>query len=472
MPSNARKAWLACCLLLIGCAPGVLGDATSPQAPSAGAALGETDSCRAVAAYAEPLIVDWKGQQRLDLELAMKGGVAIVSYSCDRFELLKSCNLVGRYTFAGVSRKEDVVQLASRDEVKANLPLSGASLGAALERGTTIDLALVMVGKKATTVDVATRAELEGDCDGATHIVRAATIGAFAMDRGTRGSARAAAELFGAGMSGASDDERREKNKDGQIAACQSSSSADAAPPDQCQAALRLELVPIAEDRQATSDAPEKGPAAASAQKNPCPEGFVLSSNKCTEAMQTESYLCADNDIGDCERQCKGDDMGSCYNLGVLLTKDSANVDKARAAEHFEKACDGDHAQACAQAGDLACKYLSVNKPTAEQLKQCRDPDKTRRLLKKGCDLGATDGLRDAVVASQEAVHRSRTRGRLSRARLQPRQRLFLRRHRRPLPEGQGRGARCGQRHRSTRAIVRGGRHDQLHDAGGGVSRR
>lgn len=100
-------------------------------------------------------------------------GSKVPTFDCQRFELLRQCRLSGSYGFAGVSRKEDVIQLTSSDELSANLPLSGAKLGAQLERGVSIDLALITIGRKASTLEAASRHELLGDCRGASHFVRA-----------------------------------------------------------------------------------------------------------------------------------------------------------------------------------------------------------------------------------------------------------------------------------------------------------
>ena len=69
----------------------------------------------------------------------------------------------------------------STDEVQANLPLSGGSIGGGLQRGSTLDIAMMLVGKKRTTKDGVTKEDLQGSCDGATHYVRGAMVGAFAM---------------------------------------------------------------------------------------------------------------------------------------------------------------------------------------------------------------------------------------------------------------------------------------------------
>jgi hypothetical protein len=150
------------------------------------------------------LVVDGT-RQRSDLEVAMREGVSVVKFDGSGMKLLKDCRIDGNYGFIGVNTKEHVVSLTSAEEVKANLPAAGlgilAKLGAELGRSQSLDIAIVMVGKRKTTWAHAARQDLKGDCSGATHFVRGANIGAFAMRSGAKGKARTVAEIFGAGVS-------------------------------------------------------------------------------------------------------------------------------------------------------------------------------------------------------------------------------------------------------------------------------
>src|SRR5262249_10720227 len=92
-----------------GCRPGGAAEAIRPADPTAAAALGETE-CRDVLSSAEPLVVDWKPEQRGDLEESMHDGVAVVAYSCQGLRLLKDCHIEGSYGFLGMTRREQVVR--------------------------------------------------------------------------------------------------------------------------------------------------------------------------------------------------------------------------------------------------------------------------------------------------------------------------------------------------------------------------
>ena len=96
------------------------------------------------------MIVDWQPEQRGDLEVSMRDGLVVVGYDAQGFRLLRDCHVNGTYGFMGMTRRERVVRLESADDVRANLPLGGlglaAKLGGELEKGATVDIAMVMSG--------------------------------------------------------------------------------------------------------------------------------------------------------------------------------------------------------------------------------------------------------------------------------------------------------------------------------------
>ncbi|MCY1059032.1 tetratricopeptide repeat protein [Nannocystis sp. SCPEA4] len=345
-----------------------MGKAVRPTQPTASEALGTVDvKCRPEATEAQPLVVDLPSSARVDLEVAMKEGVAVVAYDCKTMRLLSGCKLAGRYEFVGVSRKEEVIKLDDQGEIAANLPFNGVKISGGLERGAALDLALVLIGKHSTMVDVVNRSELAGRCDGATHFVRSASVGAFALDVGTRGEARLVADVFGAHAGAASASRRESVNHDGDLAECRSASPDDAKPPAQCRSALRLELLPIA------AAGPGMSLSSLAPLADPCPEGFVLTGGKCAPRASAPLFLCGPDDQQTCQDQCAKGSPGSCYNLGHLLTevKDLCKESKGdnclafgavqdgdpkyaqyvEGAKAYEKACEGDVAAACYYVG-------------------------------------------------------------------------------------------------------------------------
>src|SRR5262245_28761698 len=95
---------------MFGCgAPGGAAQAVRPEATTGSAALGETTECRDVSRGSKPLVVDWKPEQRGDLEVAMSEGVAVVAYDCQKMELLTDCRADGSYGFKGVVLKQQMI---------------------------------------------------------------------------------------------------------------------------------------------------------------------------------------------------------------------------------------------------------------------------------------------------------------------------------------------------------------------------
>jgi hypothetical protein len=360
-----------------------------PKEVTAAEALGQAE-CRDVSSGAEPLVVDWKPEQRGDLEVAMKDGVAIVRYGCDGIELLAECKLDGDYGFIGMTRKEQVVKLASSDELRANLPLTGASLSSSLDRGSTLDVAMIMVGKKRTTWSGPSLADLKGECQGATHYVRGATVGAFALASGTRADVRAAAQVFAAGAEGASTSSKELRNRDGDPSECQKASPDADAPPAQCGAPIRLVLAPLAK-AAATDEAAVQG--AAQREAAACPAGLVESGGKCTTPESATAFQCRPGDRNECRAQCERGHAGSCRALAELL---ASSTDAANAVAPAQRACEAGEARACSVLGELMRAGSGV--PKDEAAAQTR--------FEQGCTGGDAAGctsLGKAVMASDAA---------------------------------------------------------------------
>jgi hypothetical protein len=367
---------------MAACGTGGAANAVRTSAPTASDALGE-GACHDVAAQGEPLVVDWKPEQRADLEIAMKEGVAVVAYSCEGIRLLKECHIDGQYGFMGMTRREQMVRLEDADELRANLPLSGGTIGGEMERGTTLDIAMVMVGKTRTTLDQPTRADLKGSCDGATHFVRGALVGAFAMDRGSKANVRATADLFGVGASSGSSSAERMRNQDGDPADCKKASPDSEKAPAQCGAPIRLVLSAIAEAPPPEADGPVAEPPVIRPVEPACPKGLVFADGKCTDPSRAAAYQCKVDDAQDCSSQCEKGHPGSCATLGAMLASgQGVSRDEARAVDVLKKACEGGEARGCVALGTL----------TAEGRGTSADPAAAVGFFDRGCKDGDAAG--------------------------------------------------------------------------------
>lgn len=369
--------------LALGCQPGKPAEAIRPKAPTGAEALGSNGTpggasakaCTAVDDYGKPLVIDLKGEERGDFEIAMKEGVAVVTYDCNTLRLVDGCAVKGSYGFMGLSPKEELVRLENGDELKANLPISagpiGAKIGAEMERGMTLDIAMMMVGKRRTTLRSTTRGDLvedrAGSCKKATHFVRGATIGAFAMETGTKAKLRTAAELLGIphlgniGVSGGSNASKSATSRDGSVEDCKQATPDAPGPPQKCGALLRLELTAIdpgGEAGKAQSEPSEKkARRGGDDEETPaCPDGFVFTAGKCSpRALATNgTHRCVGTDAADCLAQCDKGDAPSCSIYGALIGSGRAGQpDPTRAAGYFKKACDAGWDKGCGSLGAL-----------------------------------------------------------------------------------------------------------------------
>jgi hypothetical protein len=390
----------------LACKSGGAADAIRPADPTYAAATGVNGAaeCRGVEAGGAPLVVDWRPEDRGDLEVALRSGIAVVHYDCQSLRVLPACTVEGSYAFMGMTTKEQVVRLESADEVRANLPQTGLSLAAKLDaemkRGATLDIALVMVGKWITARDGVPKDALKGDCKDATHFVRGATVGAFAMQTGSKADAKAAISIFGAGTSGGSSASKSMRSQDGKLEACGVAKTDAKAPPEQCGAMLRVQLAAFDGGKQTSDKATS---AVATQVAGECPAGMARVNDKCT-AAEAESHLCAPGDATDCKAQCAKGESGSCVNLGMIYERGLASlpVDHVAAVEYFKKGCDGGVAVGCF---DLAVAYdVGRGAPV--------DKAHAVTLYDRSCDAGEARGCYNLALsyAKGEGITADKTR--------------------------------------------------------------
>jgi len=364
--------------LAVGCGAGGAAEVIRPADPTASGALSEAE-CRAVDGRVEPLVVDWKPEQRGDLEVAMKDGVAVVAYDCKSFRLLPDCKIEGQYGFIGMTRKEQMVRLENSDEIKANLPLSGGQIGAGLSRDSTIDIAIVMVGKRRTTWQEPETTDLKGSCEGATHYVRGAVIGAFAMATGTKAHTQAAANLFMASAENDSKSGKETRTREGNPDDCAKAEPNAESPPAQCGAPIRLTLAPIKKAAAKGAQASEPTPAPVAEVEGGCPKGMVQVQGKCAVPTAAAPFQCEPGDAAGCSEQCGKGHAGSCASLGYALLD---KRDDKGAADALKKSCDGDVARACVSLGMLTARGRGV----------AQDRNAAQALFEKGCQAGEAKG--------------------------------------------------------------------------------
>jgi uncharacterized protein len=370
-------------------------------------------SCTGAPQLAKPLVVDLAPDSRVDLEAAMKKGVAIVAYDCKSLRVLPACRLdAAGYEYAGVSRKEQVVQVKNEDELSVNLPLASHKFGGSVRAGNSIDLALVLVGLRSTTVGKVARERLTGECGGATHFLQTASLGAFSMATGSAGKVAAMAELFKVGASGSSESSRQATNRDGSLEACRKSDPDAPTPPAECRAPIRVELMPLGGPAapepvaETGGAAPEGGGKAAKKEpkpeENPCRPGYHFADGLCTRSAES-AHLCDPKNVEECKAQCEKGNGGSCFNY-------AASMKPSWREPYYKKACDGGVAEACYEYalmadGDdglaYARKGCSMGSGGAcsriGYVLRGKEEEAATRSFLRGCALGDGDGCSEAA---------------------------------------------------------------------------
>jgi hypothetical protein len=193
----------------------------APAAPTESANASVTD-CRVTDPVVGASIVGWPPETRAELESVMHEAVAVVAFDCARVRLLTKCTLPGRYAFVAGKKTAETSHAG------------GASAA---------DLMLVTVGSFSATPDHARRSELRGECQGATHLVHRATLGAFRMRAATDAATSSSIAVLGGGVSASSHSSRATVQTEGDLASCDEPATTH--PPRGCGAPIRLDLVPL-----------------------------------------------------------------------------------------------------------------------------------------------------------------------------------------------------------------------------------
>lgn len=352
----------ALALLLSACGPKqTAGEAVRPKELSAGEALrgdGKTGECSA-SDDDRTLIVDLAPEDRKDLEnMLRQGKVPVVSYDCASLKLLRRCSMRASFEYLGASPRKNVRSIENQDAISAEVPLASAKLRASVSAGRKVDIALAEVGTRSASFELVARAELEGvgpkDCEAATHFVRAADIGAFAIAQRTSGEAAAAAQIFTAGGSGDSKSAMSSMNSEGKLDTCEQAKESDKDAPEGCRVPLRLHLrrlVADAKEKEAKEQEREREGDKAEGSGRPdapCPTGKVRAEGgSCVAPSPNIRFQCRSGELEECKQQCEKGHAGSCERLGGMLLYGSppnAKVKIERDAEAaisaLEKACD------------------------------------------------------------------------------------------------------------------------------------
>ena len=230
-------------LALLGLLAGCSGSPELAPQPPAFEPEGQT-KCGVRASAAKPLIVEWPSAERGELEARSRDGAVVVRYDSCEMEVLPNCSLRAAYRFQAFTPKRDNVVIHNEDELWARIPVGAARLEGKLARYGQLTVEMTMVGRYTLDTPTVPRAALHGDCQDATHVVSAATVGAFEFFAGRAGQVGASVEVGNAGAGAQRSRSHETLTQDGDPTACAAEGAAGG-PPLQCGAFIRLEVTPL-----------------------------------------------------------------------------------------------------------------------------------------------------------------------------------------------------------------------------------
>lgn len=239
------------CFLTSGCSGRARHGENAVPPPDFAAATGQT-RCSVRPSIANPLIVEWPAADRAALEARASRGIVAVRYEGCEMEVLPNCHPTGNYSFVGLSRKFERIQIRSVDELYAELPVGAVELEAKLMSSGQLNVDMVVVGRQEASRSSFRSDELGAGCENATHVVSHLTVGAFSF---YSGAARAASADLRIGQAVAGANRERAVQvlrQDGDEGACPMANEGLITSPQGCSAALRVDVVPIAGGTSAT----------------------------------------------------------------------------------------------------------------------------------------------------------------------------------------------------------------------------
>jgi TPR repeat protein len=379
-------------LLFVGACGSATKSAPTPVPKSAVQARRvEERECRAPTSARDPqiLAVDWSDGDKIDLADAMEKHLAIVRYDCDGVSVLRDCAAQGTYAYTTVSPTRATMRIEEIATLDATLPFAGPDMRRAVQRGDAIDVATIVVGQHATGTRGVARSSLAGSCEGATHFVRTATVGAFAVAGGPAGKTNAAAELLGLGPMAKSFTPL--ERTAGELNACYLAEfgGTSAAPIPKCKALVSLLLYSIREEPEPppadAADAPSS-PRIAERERfetvpirNACKIGLrsATKGGACIKPDSSASFACDFTELEECKTQCEKGDAKSCWNVAAHLLDAKLNPVKGDprpdAFPWLVKSCTQGYALACGNVGYALRNGVAVPKDAERGSTMMRD---------------------------------------------------------------------------------------------------
>jgi hypothetical protein len=192
----------------------------------------------------ERLVVDWSAHDRSRLEASVRRGLVPVRVDGCKARVVDTCSVRQRkYAFAATSRQREVMVVRDRDELGARLPILATRLGATFSQASALDVRMTVVGRYEAGPQRIGRLDLDGQCEGVTHVVANLSVGAFSIATARSTTVEGSIDV----LHGAREREKKRVDSAGLEEQCALARRTDDAPPEDCAIPLRVELRPVLE---------------------------------------------------------------------------------------------------------------------------------------------------------------------------------------------------------------------------------
>jgi hypothetical protein len=237
--ARRNRAEKGCALLALvsSCGgPGLVAPlARAPEMP------GDQTRCRLAANQENPLVTEWPATEKANLEARLREGSVMVSYSGCTLRMLPRCHVRGTYQWRRTTTSTDVIEIRNADELYAKMPLGAVSLEGELQRSGRLAVQTTAAGQLQLSGFEPSSVPKSNECEGATHVVGALSVGAFKLRSGGAAHAGGNASVAGIGSGrAASDSEETIMREAGAPARCELGT--EAAPHPECASPLQMFL--------------------------------------------------------------------------------------------------------------------------------------------------------------------------------------------------------------------------------------
>jgi hypothetical protein len=199
--------------------------------------------CRAAALRETPLVTEWSAAEKASLQARLRSGGLAVEYTGCSMRPILSCTVRGSYRWQRTTLSSETIDISSKDELFAKLPLGAFALEGELERAGLLQVRTMVGGQYVLEGMSAAEVPDYGECSQATHLLSAVSIGSFKLKSGgslQAGAAVGVGVVGGGARTASSETMLREA---GDFETCRQST--DETPDIGCSSPIQAFLVPL-----------------------------------------------------------------------------------------------------------------------------------------------------------------------------------------------------------------------------------